>query len=84
MCKKCSECGKESEDLTMVDEVTYVCPDCLDGLYFHCDECDEYWKYGYVTAYFLKDDRILCEYCAEDMIEDGDLTDDDIESIQED
>ena len=61
----CTLCGKEAE-LTIVDDVTRVCKDCLDANYFLCEECDEYWDDSYVEQFWLKDGRTICEHCRED------------------
>lgn len=66
----CTMCGTENQRLTVVDEVNHVCEECLDNEYIFCDECKEYWLYDAISFYHLKDDRTLCEHCAEDIDED--------------
>jgi hypothetical protein len=61
----CTQCGKENTALTTVDESIQVCEECLDAVYFQCDECGEYWDDSYVEMFFLKDGRTICEYCRE-------------------
>ena len=79
----CTECGKETE-ITVVDEVTRLCEKCLDVLdYMECDHCHEFWQYDAVTFYYLKNEDRLCEHCAEMLLEDGELTEDDIESTSD-
>ena len=62
----CTECGKENTHLTIVDEVTHVCDECLNSEWFQCDECLDYWNYDYVELFHLKDGRVVCEHCKED------------------
>lgn len=66
----CTMCGKENCEVTIVDEVEHVCEECLDNEYIFCDECKEYWLWDAIKFYHLKDDRTLCEHCAEDIDED--------------
>ena len=61
----CTKCGKEAT-MTIVDEETQVCEECLDRLYTKCEECGEYWDDSYVEFFCLKDGRLICEYCKED------------------
>ena len=65
----CAQCGKEAQ-LTIIDEETQVCEECLDTFYTQCDECGEYWDDSYVEFFALKDGRLICEHCAEDLDED--------------
>lgn len=79
----CTECGKETE-ITVVDEVTRLCEKCLDDLnYIECDHCHEFWLWDVIKFYNMKDERTLCEYCGEMLLEDGEITEDDIESIDD-
>jgi hypothetical protein len=66
----CTMCGKEDCELTIIDEVEHVCEECLDNEYIFCDECKEYWLYYAIKFYNLKDGRVLCEHCGEDIDED--------------
>ena len=66
----CTMCRAKNQKLTIVDEKSHVCPKCLDNKYFYCDECHEYWLWDAVESFLLKDDRTVCEYCAEDFDED--------------
>lgn len=66
----CTMCEKENCALTIVDEETRVCDECLNENFFLCEDCDEYWDYDYVDFFHLKDGRIVCEYCIEDYDED--------------
>lgn len=75
----CTECGEETE-VTVVDEVTRLCEDCLNELdYFECDNCNEYWQADVVDSYYLKDGKTLCEHCYESLLEDGEISEDDVE-----
>ena len=79
----CTECGEETE-VVIVDDETRLCEDCLDELdYIECDECHEYWLWDAIKFYNLKDERTLCEHCAEAMLEDEEITKDDIESVSD-
>ena len=75
----CTKCGVPSDELTCVDEVTFVCPKCLDWDYIFCDGCQQYWYDIAVDFHYLKDGRTLCEYCAEDegITEDDEMDDED-------
>ena len=66
----CTMCGGANRNLTIVDEESHVCEECLDDEYIQCDECKEYWLYDALVFYNLKDGRTLCEHCAEDIDED--------------
>lgn len=61
----CTQCGKENCSLTIVDEETSVCEECLDAFFFLCEECGEYWDDSYVEQFLLKDGRTICEHCIE-------------------
>lgn len=79
----CTECGEEAE-VVIVDDETRLCEDCLDELdYIECDECHEFWLWDAIKFYNLKDERTLCEHCAEAMLEDEEITKDDIESVSD-
>ena len=78
----CTECGEEC-DVTVIDDVNMLCEDCIDALdYIECDECHEFWLWDAIKFYHLNDDRTLCEHCAANMIEDGELNDEDIDFIE--
>ena len=78
----CTECGAETE-ITVIDDVNMLCDNCIEELdYIECDCCHELWLWDAIKFYNLKDDRTLCEHCAEDMLEDGDLSEDDIDFIE--
>ena len=66
----CTQCGKENCSLTIIDDVTSVCDECLDEFYTQCDECGEYWDDGYVEFFLLNDGRLICEHCREDHDDD--------------
>lgn len=75
----CTECGEETE-VTVVDEVTRLCEDCLNELdYFECDNCNECWQADVVESYYLKNGNTLCEHCYESLLEDGEISEDDVE-----
>ena len=79
----CTECGEETE-ITVIDDVTMLCDDCLEELdYIECDNCNEFWLWDAVKFYNLNDGRVLCEHCAEELLEDEEITEDDIESIDD-
>ena len=79
----CSECGAENVKVTVIDDETILCDNCMGDDYTECDNCHEYWYADSVNLYYLKDGRTLCEYCAEDMLEEGELTEDEIDSISD-
>lgn len=62
----CDMCGKENCEVTMVDECTYVCDQCLAISYFKCADCGEYWNDSFVEPVWLKNGDSICQYCAED------------------
>ena len=76
---KCDWCGEEAE-LTNVED-SYICPECLKE-YTPCDKCGGYFSTDVTPAYHLKDGRTLCEDCALYDMNSGDLSEDDIESIE--
>lgn len=61
----CTNCGKQAL-LTILDDVDWVCEECLDSLFIQCDICGEY--YDGIEFYDI-DDKCVCEYCAEDLQE---------------
>lgn len=63
----CTDCGKENCDLIVLDDVVRVCEECLESNYTQCDVCGEYWADGYVEFTVTDDDKLVCEYCMEDM-----------------
>jgi formylmethanofuran dehydrogenase subunit E len=65
--EKCTMCGEKCKDITVVDDVTRVCPDCLEDEFFKCEECNEYWLYDAKEYVELDDGRIVCEDCAEEL-----------------
>ena len=75
----CTECGAENVMVTAVDDVTMLCDDCLAENCLECDECHEFWMADAIEFYFLKDGRTLCEYCAENLLDEGELSEEDIE-----
>ena len=78
----CTECGKKAQ-ITIIDDVTMLCEDCIDELdYIECDNCNEFWLWDAIKFYHLKDGRTLCEHCAEMMMEDEDLLEEDIDFIE--
>ena len=78
----CTECGEETE-ITVIDDETMLCDDCLEELdYIECDNCEEFWLSDAIKFYYLKDGRTLCEHCAEDLLDEGEITEDDIDSIE--
>ena len=79
----CTECGEETE-VTVVDEETRLCEDCLNELdYIECDECHEFWLWDAIKFYNLKNGNTLCEHCAEMLLEDEELSEEDIESVSD-
>lgn len=66
----CTDCGKADCHLTIIDEVTAVCDQCLDSRFIQCDECGEYWDDFAVEFTYTEDDRCICEYCMENYEED--------------
>lgn len=74
----CTECGEEDVEVTLIDEETSLCDNCLDELdYYECDECHEYWLADVLEPQDLKDGRTLCRHCVEALMEDGELTSED-------
>ena len=77
----CTECGAEDVLITVIDDETMLCEECLDDLdYIECERCHEFWLWDAVKFYELKDGRTICEHCAEALQEDGKLTEDDIDN----
>ena len=66
----CTDCGKENCSLIVIDEVDMLCEECLDSAYTKCDICGEYWPDDVVEFSLTDDDRLVCEYCMEDIDED--------------
>lgn len=61
---KCDCCGTEAK-LTIVDNETRLCDECLDSEYTQCEECGEYYP-DHVEFFVTTDNRLICEYCRED------------------
>lgn len=70
MLGKCSSCGKENLEITILDDEEQLCAECLDSIYEECDICHEYYDPGIIEFFVLKDERFVCEYCAEDFGEE--------------
>ena len=66
----CTQCGAEDCNLTIINDVDWVCEECLELWYTQCDNCGEYWESSSVEWFVLKDDKMVCEYCAEDYDDD--------------
>lgn len=66
----CTECGKENCSLTILDDVDWLCDECLDSGYTQCDICGEYWPDH--IEFTCTDDKIICEHCMEDIDDDDD------------
>lgn len=62
---KCTMCGKDAE-LTIVDDVDRLCDECLDSNFTQCDECGEYYP-DHVEFFVTTDNRLICEYCRQDL-----------------
>lgn len=62
---KCTQCGKENCNITVIDDETSVCEECLDAFFTQCEECGEYWNDSYVEFFTTKDGRLICEHCRE-------------------
>lgn len=62
----CTQCGKENCKLTVIDDETSVCDECLDAFFTQCEECGEYWDDSIVEFFTTKDGRLICEHCRED------------------
>ena len=75
----CDWCGAEAELTCVGDED--LCPECM-AEYTVCDKCGGYFPKDVISAYHLKDGRTLCEDCAIYDLNSGDLSEDDIESIE--
>ena len=79
----CTECGEHTE-ITLIDDVNILCDDCIDELdYIECDECKQYWLWDAIKFYHLKDERTFCEDCAESLLENEEITEDDIDSVDD-
>lgn len=66
----CTECGAENVMITVVDDETMLCEECLDELgYEECDACHEFWRSDIINFVELDDGRTVCEYCAEELEE---------------
>lgn len=77
--ERCTSCGKECDDLTIVDDETRVCPECLDMNYELCEGCNEYWEIGAIEVTEAPDGRMLCEHCMEELEEESEEDEDDDE-----
>lgn len=64
---KCTCCGQEYDHLNTIGDEDHVCDFCLESAFQFCDECEEYYDVGSVDFFVTTDDRIVCQYCAEDM-----------------
>ena len=64
---KCTMCAKECADITVVDDETRVCEECLENEFFYCEECGEYWLADVVDSVELDDGRTVCENCADEL-----------------
>ena len=78
----CTECGAEAE-ITVIDDVTMLCDNCIDELdYIECDCCHELWLWDAIKFYHIKDERTLCEHCAENLLESKELVKEDIDFVE--
>lgn len=76
----CTECGEEDVKVTIIDDVTTLCEDCIEDLdYIKCDNCEEYWLSDVIEFSSLKDGRIICEHCLNDMLADEEITEEDLD-----
>lgn len=66
----CSECGANDQDLFPINDMDHLCPACLDDLYFFCDICKEYYHYEHWEYFDMKDGRIVCENCRDEVDDD--------------
>lgn len=81
---RCSECGTDGYEVTVIDDNTILCDVCLEAYdYIECDGCGEYKLCDRTRFYYLADGRILCGSCAEQMLIEGKLNKDDIEKIKD-
>ena len=79
----CTNCGKKAQ-VSIIDDETRLCEDCFIDLdYIECDNCTEAYLWDAIIFYNLKNGDTLCEHCGKDMLDDGDITEDDIESISD-
>ncbi len=62
----CTMCGEETDEITVIDDVTRVCEDCLEDEFFYCDACGEYWLCDNLESHTLPDDRTVCKHCYND------------------
>lgn len=77
----CTECGERTE-ITVIDDVTMLCDDCIDELdYIECSNCCEFWLWDAIKFYYLTDERVLCEHCAQAMLENKEIAEQDIDFI---
>ena len=75
----CTECGDKTE-VVIIDEVTRLCENCIDDLdYMQCDNCNEYYPCDVIDFYELKSGNTICEHCKESLLDDGEISEDDIE-----
>lgn len=80
----CTECGEDEIEVTLIDEVTSLCDGCIEELdYIECDMCHEFWLWDAIKFYNLKDGRTLCEHCGDMLMEDGELTEEEIDFIED-
>lgn len=58
---RCTMCGKECDDIQVIDDVTRVCPKCLEENFVKCDICGEYWDDTIEVR--KKKGKMVCEHC---------------------
>lgn len=64
----CPMCGQETTIYYIRDDVV-LCEDCAaDECWDQCAICGDFYQVEYMTL--LDDDRLVCEYCMEEGIED--------------
>ena len=62
--EECTMCGKQTEDLTVIDDETRVCEECLDDNFFACAKCGNYWLSDPDIYVETEDGELICPCCA--------------------
>jgi len=66
----CTRCGKETDDITVIDDETRVCSHCLENFDL-CDVCGEYYDSDWVDIHHLDDGRTVCDNCIDSISEES-------------
>ena len=61
---ECTMYGKKAETLTIIDDETRVCDECLDTHFFSCVYCGGYWLSDSDVYIETEDGQLICPRCA--------------------